>query len=147
MGANTLPRTGAPAATDGLLGPFRILAAIAVVLIVVQAVFAGQGLFGVIPGQYGMHGWIGNVSYLAAIVLALMALFGLRRGWGWPLFGVSALLVLLMTAQLGFGYMGRTLSWAAALHIPNGVLLTAVAGFLLAMAIVSRPGLAGREGR
>lgn len=146
MGVNTMPRAGAPA-VDGLFVPFRIVAAIAVALIVVQAVLAGQGLFGAIPGQYGMHGWLGNVSYLAAIVLALMALLGLRRGWGVPLFVVSALLVLLMTAQLGFGYMGRSIGWAAALHIPNGVLLTAVAGFLLAMAIVARPGHASGDAR
>jgi hypothetical protein len=118
---------------------FKGLAAAVVVMIVVQAALAGQGWFGGQLGLIAVHGWVGNASYVAVIVLAGMAVVGLRRGWGRLPLALALGLVLLMTAQLGFGYMGRRLAWAAALHIPNGVLITALAAGLLAVALLTRP--------
>jgi len=126
---------GAPATPVGLLVPFRILAVVTAALILVQAFLAGQWWFLNQAGLISVHGWLGNVSFLTAILLALLALVEMRRsGWGRAELVLSVVLVLLMTAQLGLGYSGRRSAAAAALHIPNGVLLTMVIAALLALA-------------
>ena len=111
----------------------------ATALIVFQAILAGQGWFGERPALIGLHGWVGNGTYLVALAMVALALVGLRRGrLGRADLALSLLLILLLTAQLGLGYAGRTSAAAAALHIPNGVLLTAIGGALVARAWPSR---------
>ena len=126
---------GAPATTAGLLVPFRILTVVTAALILVQAYLAGQAWFQSQLGLISIHGWLGNVSFLTAILLVVLAFLGMRReGWGRAEMVLGVILVLLMTAQLGLGYSGRRSAAAAALHIPNGVLLTMVIAALLALA-------------
>lgn len=94
-------------------------------LILVQAVLAGQHLFG--SWSITAHGVIGNVGFvLALVVLATSVLLKLDR----VVVGLAALLALLVTAQIGLGYSGRESLDAAAWHVPNGVLSFGVAVFL-----------------
>ncbi len=127
---------GAPATPAGVLLPFRVVAVVVAALILVQAVLAGQWMFEGQIGAISIHGWLGNTSFLGAIVLVVLAFVGMRRsggGWGRAELALGVVLVLLMTAQLGLGYSGRVSATAASLHIPNGVLLTMVSAAILAL--------------
>lgn len=127
----------APAARIGILLPFRVLAVLVAALILVQAALAGQWLFQGQTGAISIHGWLGNTSFLGAILLVILAVVGIRQSggaWGRAELVLGIVLVLLMTAQLGLGYSGRASAAAASLHIPNGVLLTMVTAALLALA-------------
>ena len=46
---------------------------------------------------------------------------------------VGADLVVLVVAQLGLGYSGRDSAGAAALHVPNGVLIFGITTALVAL--------------
>ncbi len=135
----------AAAAGDGGRGWYRGLALVAAVLILAQAVLAGQWMFG--GGRIDVHGWLGNVTFLLAIGLVGLAFVGRRGGaLGAVDLALSAVLLLLVVAQLGLGYSGRACAPAATLHGPNGVLLTGVTAAILALAFVPRGG-SGRSPR
>ena len=112
----------------------RWLAGITLALVLVQAVLIGQGLFLGDPSRTALHGWVGNVTFVGAIVLAGLSVISVRRGViGRPVLGLSVLVALLTVAQIGLGYAGRRGGIAAALHIPNGVLIAALLAALLAI--------------
>ena len=112
----------------------RWLAGITLALVLVQAVLIGQGLFLGDPSRTALHGWVGNVTFVGAIVLAGLSIISVRRGEiGRPVLGLSVLVALLTVAQIGLGYAGRRGGIAAALHIPNGVLIAALLAAILAI--------------
>ena len=108
--------------------PHRILAAVIAVLVLAQAVLAGRAIFG--PWDIEVHGWTGNGLFV--LVVANLAIAIARRAPTSQL-TVAALLGGLTFAQVGLGYVGREQLEAAAWHIPNGVLLMALATYQLAM--------------
>ena len=113
----------------------RWLSGIMMALVLVQAVLIGQGLYLGDPSRTALHGWIGNATFVGAIVLAVLAVISVRRDQiGRPVLGLSVLIALLTVAQIGLGYSGRGGGMAAALHIPNGVL---IATLLAALFVVS----------
>ena len=115
---------------------FRWTAAVTAVLVLVQAILAGRGWFLNDFDLIDVHGWVGNVTFLAAIALVALAFAGQGRGaLGRLELGLSALLVILVVAQLGLGYGGRESADAAAWHIPNGVLIFGVTAALLALSL------------
>ena len=59
------------------------------------------------------------------------------------LVALACVVVVLMVAQLGLGYVGRRGGLPASIHIPNGVL---IAGLLFALIGASLP-MAGRSPR
>ena len=102
----------------------RWLSGITIVLVLIQAVLIGQGLFLGDPSRTALHGWIGNITFLGAVILAVLTVLGVRRGeLSRPALGLSVLAALLTVAQIGLGYSGRGGGLPAARHIPNGVLL------------------------
>lgn len=121
--------TPPPSTADRLRDPrlFQGLAALLALLVVLQAFLAGRHLF--FAWTITVHGVIGNVVFPLTLVLAALAFLG--RADVATRFGAVAL-VVLVTAQVGLGYAGRTSLDAAALHVPNGVLTCAVAAFLAA---------------
>lgn len=120
----------------------RVVASLVVLIILVQAVFAGRGL-NFQGDSLKIHGGIGNVTFLLVLVqLGLTAFAGFRGRTRNLLLGTSALLTLLVVAQLGLGYSGREGGQAAALHIPNGVLIFGLA--VAYMSLLSRYGTAAR---
>lgn len=111
----------------------RWLAVLAAVLVLIQAVLIGQGLYPSLDqGMVGLHGTLGSVSLLAVIALTVLAVLSARRGEGSSIVtGLSVITLILVVAQLGLGYVGRRNGVAASIHIPNGVL---IAGLLFAIA-------------
>ena len=110
----------------------RWLSGITMALVLIQAVLIGQGLFLGDPSRTALHGWIGNVTFVAAIVLAGLSIISVRRGeLSRPAVGLSVLVAVLTVAQIGLGYSGRGGGVPAALHIPNGVLIATLLAALL----------------
>ena len=55
----------------------RWIAGLTALIVLIQAMLIGQSLFLADPGKQVLHGWLGNVSYLAAIVLFVNAVKGI----------------------------------------------------------------------
>lgn len=111
----------------------RWLSAITTLLVLVQAALIGQALYQGQMSLLGVHGWLGSGSFVLAILLAAAIFLAVQRGElprGVLIQG--AVVVLLMVAQLGLGYMGRRNGMAAAVHIPNGVIIAGLLSALLA---------------
>ena len=113
-----------PAATrPSLVQALRYVTPLAPLTILIQAFFAGRGLF-LDNDLIDVHGVLGNVTLLLVIVQAALVLFaGLRGSTRIPLIVVSVLLVVLVIVQIALGYSGRDGGQAAAWHVPNGVLV------------------------
>ncbi|HET9442192.1 MAG TPA: hypothetical protein VFO65_02645 [Acidimicrobiales bacterium] len=106
-------------------------------LILLQAVIAGQALFG--SATIELHGWMGNGSFALGLVVAGLAV-ATRRGPA-PVLVAGALALALFT-QTGLGYVGRSQAFAAAWHVPLGVAIfgLSVANLMLAYGLrVVRP--------
>jgi hypothetical protein len=89
--------------------------------ILVQAIFAGQGMF-IDTGQFDIHGGLGSLTLLLALIQAVLVFFAGFHGRGAGIaLGVSLALVALIIVQLGLGYSGRDGGNAAAWHVPLGV--------------------------
>jgi hypothetical protein len=132
-------RAGAIPAGAGVLRGLRWVAGITVLLVLIQAVLIGQGLFAN-PDLTARHGEVANLTFLATLALVALALVAWRRGaLGIPPLVASVALVVLVTAQIGLGYAGRESAGAASWHVPMGVLI-----FGLAVALF---GLVGGWGR
>jgi hypothetical protein len=121
-------------ATDTDASPFTTLERIQLIvsgllaaLVLVMAVIAGRSLFG--TWDIVVHGGIGNGVFVLAIVAAVLSFA--TDGPGRIVVGAMAFL-LLSFAQIGLGYVGRDTLEAAAWHVPNGVLLMAIATFQFA---------------
>lgn len=111
----------------------RWISAITTILVLLQAALIGQALYMGDMSLAAVHGWLGSGSFLLAVLLVGAALLGVRSGElprSVIIHGV--IVVLLMVAQLGLGYMGRRGGWPAAIHIPNGVVIAALLSALLA---------------
>ena len=104
-------RRGHAAAAVGLAG-----------LVLLQAVVAGQSLFG--NWDIRVHGWMGNASFAYAVALT-WSTWRLRAGR--TAVASAVLLFVLMFAQIGLGYAGRTSTGAASWHLPLGVTIFGLA--------------------
>ena len=117
---------------------FRWLAAVTALLVLVQAVLAGRGMFDD-PALLETHGFVGNATFVAVLALVVLAFIAGRRGaFGRLELGLSVLLLVLVIAQLGLGYSGRESSAAASWHVPNGVLIFGLTAALLVSALPRR---------
>ena len=118
VGANAHPpRVATPASVV-----HRGLAITLVVLVLLQAMIAGQFLFG--GWAIDLHGWIGNGSFALGVVLVVLAV---RSGVGNGGAPVAVALVVAMFVQTGLGYAGRTALGAASWHVPLGVAIFGLA--------------------
>ena len=119
----------------------RWLSGITMALVLIQAVLIGQSLFLGDPSRTTLHGWLGNVTFVAVIVLTGLSVISVRRGdLSRPAIGLSVLVALLTVAQIGLGYSGRGGGTPAALHIPNGVLIATLLAALLTISFWPSPG-------
>lgn len=94
----------------------RAGAAALVLIVVTQAVIAGQYLFG--TWSIDAHAALGNAAFSVAVLTAAAAIFKLDNQ---ALRIVGVVMVVLLSAQIGLGYSARDSEGAAALHIPLGV--------------------------
>ncbi len=130
-----MPTASSPVASQAkLLGIYRGLAHVLPLLVLIQAWMAGHSdrLFGSI--DIALHGYLGNFSYLLAVGALVLTLVA-RANKG--AVAVAAVLVVLMTIQIGLGYSGRQPDGsldAAAWHIPIGVAIFGVAVYQVSVA-------------
>jgi hypothetical protein len=121
----------------------RWIAGITAAIVLLHAALIGQALYMGDGSQFALHGWLGNLSFIGAIVLAGLTWTATRRG-ELPRVALSLgiLVALLMVAQIGLGYSGRGGGWPAALHVPNGVLVAGLLAALLTVVLLpSNPSL------
>jgi hypothetical protein len=120
----------------GMLRLHGILVGVTTLGVFVQAVLAGRGQF-IDHTFIDIHGYVANAIFLLVIAQAAVALLaGVRGRFRLLLLGLNLLLLVLVFAQVGLGYAGRTSHTAASLHLPLGVLLFGL--LVTAMALVSR---------
>ena len=117
---------GSPPSAEGrrssLAGLYVLGSWLLAVSVLIQSVIAGQATFG--SWAIEVHGWLGNVSFLLAVVLLATALAAKARR---ARVIIAAGLVVAMAAQTGLGYAGRSELQAAAVHIPLGVAIFGMA--------------------
>ena len=101
------------------------------VLILVQAFLAGRALFG--GWSITVHGVVGNITFAFALATLVLAWRAGQR----PATAVAAVLVVLISAQIGLGYSGRETMEAAAWHVPLGVTIFGLAVYQ--MTLIPRP--------
>ncbi|MGD9890915.1 MAG: hypothetical protein AB7R89_07585 [Dehalococcoidia bacterium] len=140
MAVDVQPRTSQTTTRPGVVQALRIVSPLIVIVILIQAVFAGRGLF-LDTDNLSVHGGIGMLTLLLAVVQAvLVPLTGIRGGLRTGLIAASVVLVGLVVVQLGLGEAGKDGGQAAALHVPNGVLIFGIASGIAAKATGLRPG-------
>jgi len=117
----------------------RITSLLVLLLVLVQAVFAGRGLwFG--GNAIDIHGGIANLTGLVVLAqLVLVFVAGLSGRFRMPLIVTNVLLFILIFVQFGLGYGGRDNATAASLHVPNGVLIFGVATVAACLAWMKSP--------
>jgi hypothetical protein len=116
----------------------RWLAALTVLLVLIQAAMIGQYLFQGAGSLLSLHGWLGSGSLLLSLLLTGAAFMAAQRGElprSVIVYGI--VVVVLMVVQLGLGYMGRKLGWSAAIHIPNGVIIASLLSALVGSTFIT----------
>jgi hypothetical protein len=119
-----------PVAGSAVVGAFKIVSILTVVIFLLQPVLAAQGYWraDVYPDLINIHGIVGDSSFLVVIVQAGLALYGATKRTFSPHIAVINLVILgLLVAQIGLGYTGRESAIAVSWHVPNGVLLFGLA--------------------
>ena len=120
---------------------YRWLVTLTSGLVLLQAIFAGRGLW-LNRHFIDYHEILANGLFLIAIAqLGMTLAIGIPGTLGKRLMWLNAVLVLLILVQTGLGYSGRTELEARAWHIPLGVLIF---GLTVAIAVMV-PGIAQRK--
>ena len=117
-----------------LIRGFQIVAGLVALLILVQATLAGQFTFKE-PSLKDVHAIVGNVLFMLAMVQLALAWLT-RDAWRHRMVISSAVLVLLIVAQIGLGYGSRDNIDSAAIHIPVGVFLFALASIIAMLSMM-----------
>ncbi len=116
----------------------QVLAVIMVIGILVQGFLASQGLFNNKPDWIDVHGMVGNILFLVALIQIVLGFISFRAGtMNATGLGLRVLLFVLVIVQIGLGYSTEDSPVAVAWHIPNGVLLMGVSTVI---AVMSWPG-------
>lgn len=113
---------------------YRWIALLTAVLVLLQAILAGQWLGG--HQKYiDYHEIVANILFIVVIVqFALTIAIGIPGDLGKRLLGMNATLIVLMLIQIGLGYGGRTNLDARAWHLPLGVFIFGLAAGIAAEA-------------
>ena len=107
----------------------RVAVEVLAVLVLFQAVVAGQSLFG--DWSIELHGYLGNGSFALGVVVAVLAV---AAHLGRIQIIAAVALSTALFAQVGLGYAGRTVLGAASLHIPMGVAIFGLIIFMMTVA-------------
>jgi len=118
-----------------MIGLYRWLALLIMVLIFAQAALAGRFLF-VDRDALDIHQAVANgLSVLVIVHVALVLVT--RTKWSRRVPVLTVLLAILVIIQTGLGYAGRESADVLAIHVPVGVLTFGVASLLTAVAFSS----------
>jgi hypothetical protein len=114
---------------------FRWLTVVNALLIVVQAFLASDSVWGGNPDMKSVHGGVGNLVFLT-MVAQLVVAYLLSKDGSLPRAALvmSAIVAVLVIAQIGLGYSTRDNVKLAVYHVTNGVLLMGLSGMLISMA-------------
>lgn len=114
----------------------RWLSAVIAVGIILLAALVSQGIWGGEgSGFITGHGHLGNAVFaLAGIQFLLALVMYQKKQISATHMVITFALVVLLLAQAGLGYSGRSEKSLIAWHVPNGVLLMGIATFSTAMA-------------
>ena len=115
-----------------MIGLYRWLALLIMILIFAQAALAGRFLF-VDHDAVDIHQVVANGLSALVIVHVALALIT-RTKWSRRVPVLTALLAILVIIQTGLGYAGRESADVLAIHVPVGVLTFGVAFLLTAIA-------------
>ena len=119
-----------------LLPVFRWLTVLTAVLVLVQALFAGRGLWLGLRNYIDYHEILANILFLLAVAqVVLVLVIRIPGAMGKRLLAMNAVLAVLMLVQTGLGYVGRDEMEARAWHFPVGVLIFGLAMLIAAMAM------------
>jgi hypothetical protein len=117
----------------GLISAFKGLCHLATLIVFVQAILAGAFISGEEIDALNIHEIVGNILFM---VVAVQLMFGfLVRDWSrfglwlW-VFG----LLILVSVQIGLGYLGRDDTLPTAVHVPLGVFIY---GFALLISVLA----------
>lgn len=130
----TAPSSGGAAVRPALFTAFQVTTGLVVLLVLIQAAMAGQALYG--AGDIRLHGYVGNATFALGLVAVVLALVARVPRW---LLLVTGLLLVVLFAQTGLGYAGRTSTGAASIHVPLGVTAFGLATAAAMGAILTRP--------
>ncbi|GHJ43964.1 hypothetical protein Cs7R123_13060 [Catellatospora sp. TT07R-123] len=121
--------------------PYRLLISLTAVLLLLQAVLAGQFLSGIYASlaAHAANATFAGFALLAAAFAAILLRWPGRGPW-WPMLATAGLF-LLTGLQIGMGY-ARLL----AVHIPLGVSVILLAAFLTVWSWRYRPARAAAPG-
>ena len=126
--------TSAPA-SPGLIRAFQIVAGVIALLVFLQAVLAGQFAYGGEQDFIDVHEMTANVLTLLAIALIVLA-YLTRNTWRYRMLIWSVVILALIIAQTGLGYVGRDELDAIAWHIPLGVFLFSLTSIVAMLAFM-----------
>lgn len=117
----------------------EVLSAAILLLVLAQAVLAGQFLYAG-PGASSIHRVAADVLPLLSLSLLVVLWIELRNGsiMRRSVAAVSLAVFALIVIQPGLGFVGRSTSGAAAIHVPLGVIIFGLT-MQNALAIWSRP--------
>lgn len=134
--STTTTSTSQPTSTSTALWTgFRWLSVALALGIVIMAALAGQGLWNGERGLITGHGHLGNALFVLAIAqFVIGVVLYQRKAISAAIMVLAFVMVVLLFAQAGLGYVGRENVEARAWHIPNGVLLMGIASFTTAFA-------------
>lgn len=123
MTATTVSTTDPQATRPRVVLALRIIGPLITLAILIQALFAGRGLF-IDRDNIDIHGGIGNLTVLLVVAQFVLVLFaGFRGRARSAMIGATLLLLILVIVQYVLGLSSEDSTNAAAWHIPNGVLV------------------------
>jgi hypothetical protein len=131
-----------PVAGSAVVGAFKIVSILTVVIFLLQPVLAAQGYWraDVYPDLINIHGIVGDSSFLVVIVQAGLALYGAtKRIFSTRIAVINLVILGLLVTQIGLGYTGRESAIAVSWHVPNGVLLFGLAVLNATLALTRLP--------
>lgn len=111
-----------------LIRGFQLVAGLIALLILVQAALAGQFTYNE-PDLRNVHEIMGNALFMLAIGQLALAWLS-RDAWRYRMVIWSVVVLLLIVAQIGLGYLGRDSGDWAAIHIPVGVFLFSLSSII-----------------
>jgi hypothetical protein len=122
---STQPHTAHDADSSSMqMTALRWISVLVSALIVVQALLAGQGIWGGDRDLITGHEMLGNGIFLLVAIQVVLSFLAYQKGQiGRNHLILNGIIMLLLFAQIGLGYSGRETSGAIAWHLPNGVLL------------------------
>ena len=117
----------------GVIAGFKGFCHLATFLVLVQAALAGAFISGEDVDAVDVHEMVGNLLFMVVAVQLVLA-FMVRGNSRFNLWAWVIVLLMLVIAQTGLGYLGRDDSLPIAIHVPLGVMIFGLATMISTLA-------------